>query len=689
MRRLFVLLALAAAITAPHFHAHAQKLKGDEAKVAKERLREVKKDWKGASKADKYRLIQILARQPENTVTKFLLEVVDGDADDAVASWAARAVVNHGDASDHKELLKSFNKAKTPERRAACVRWLGGYGEATPFKQLEKLTLEDEASAEAAVHACADAKCDAGWAVVDMAAQKARHAGARSTACARLLSAGDKRGIAGIAATANVEDAARAAHAAIGGPLEVDAVKAVLEHAKKTRSVKARPHFFGSLLARLTHADAHTAVASDAAALNRVFDVEIGWWLVSVSRAQARLAGVTRWLEDEDREKVLHGLRSLQRLPKPFTGDELKAASDALIPKLASGDDEIAGHALLACITTGACPEIAAAKVAQWISSEKPEHLAAALLAGGKLGLKDHAPRAVALLEDTRWWVVSAALDYLLHVRPADCLKPVFELAKRTDEGRLFAEAIALLCDLTGSDHGDLVNKWEELVGGNPPLQARKLESLRGVPYKKLRSKTTARFYGLEIDSNNLQFAIDRSVSMIMPVTMEPERQDFPDRKADILKRRPEVNRHVRDGYLPRFYVAAAEVHACADNMSPSSRIGITAFNTEQLHSQRIVNSIDERRKLVNWMLSTDPQGGTDIKAALLAIIEKAEADTIVLLSDGEPTSIGILEEVHRVNAFKRLNIHAVSLHEQEYYRHYQQALANREHGQIIDAEPQ
>lgn len=688
MRRLLVLLVMALAIAAPHYLADAQKLKGDDAKVAKERLREVKKDWKTATKADKYRLVNILARQPESSVTKFLLDVVDTDPDDAVAGWAARAVVAHADTDDHKDLLKSFNKAKTPDRRSACLRWLGGYGEGTPFKQLEKLTLEDDASAEAAVHACADAKCDAGWAIVEMAAQKARHAGARSTACARLLAAGDKRGIAGINATANVEDAARAAHAAIGGPLETEAVKAVLEQAKKTKAVKARPHYFGSLLARLTHPDSHAAVAADAAVLNRVFDVEIGWWMVSVSRAQASFSGVTRWLEDEDREKVLHGLRSLQRTPKAYVGDELKSASNALAMKLASSDDEIAAHALLACITTGACPEVAAAKVAQWIDSDKPEHLAAALLAAGRLGLKDHAPRAIALLESTHWWVTSAALDCLLYVRPAECLKPVFQLAQRTNEGRLFAEAIALLCDLTGSDHGDLLNKWEELLATDPPVQPRVRESLRGVAYKKLRGKTTARFYGLAIESTNLQFAIDRSVSMILPVKVEPDRQDFPDRKADILKRRPEVGRHVRDGYLPRFYVAAAEVHACADNMSQSSRLGITAFNTEPSHSERIVNTIDERRKMINWMLSTDPQGGTDIKAALLAIIEKAEADTIVLLSDGEPTSIGILEEIHRANAIKRLNIHAVSLHKDEYYRHYQQALANRECGQIIDAEP-
>ena len=665
----------------------AQKLKGDDAKPAREKLREAKKDWKAATKADKYRLILALSKWPENTVTKFLVDAVNDEADDDVASWAAKAVVQHGDPDDHKELVKAFNKAKTPARRAACVRWLGGYGAQTPFKSLEKLALEDDASAEAAVHACADAATDAGWAVLEMASQKAKFPGARAAACARLLAAGDKRGIAGLAATAGVEDAARAAHFAVGTELETDALKAVLEHARKTRSVSSRPHYFGSLLARLTLIESHKAVLADAAALNRVFDIEIGWWIVSVNRGGAPFSGAARWLDDDDTQKVIHGLRTIQRLPARYEGEELKAASEKLTLKLASDDDNIASHALLACTSTGACPDLAKARVVAWISSETPLRRAAAVLAAGQLGMNEHAGRAIELLDDIHWWVVSAALDCLLRLRPSGCLKPVFELARRSAEGRIFAEAIALLVDLTGVDHGDLLTKWEDVVGGESSIQPRKLDSLRGVPYQHLKQKTAATFYGLEIDSANVQFAVDRSVSMVLPVAREPQRQDFPDRKADILKRRPEVNKLVRDGFLPRFYVAAAELHACVDAMSQSARVGITLFNTEQMHSDRITNGLEERRRLINWMLSTDAQGGTDIKSALLSIVEKADADTIVLLSDGEPTSIGILEEVHRANAFKRLNIHVVSIHKDECYRHYQQALANREYGKIMDAE--
>jgi hypothetical protein len=666
----------------------AQKLKGDEAKAAKERLRDVKKAWKDATKADKYKLLAGLGRWPESSVSRFLLDTVQDDADDEVASWAALALTHHNDPGDHKSLGKLFSKVKTQERRAACIRWLGRYEQDAPIKLLEQVALGDDASAEAAVLAAGDARTEAGDAVLAAAATRGKGAAARVRATALLLSRGDDRGIEGLKSATTLEDASRAAHAAVGTELETDAIKEVLAHAGKAGRLTDRPHFFGSLLARLSHDDSHAEVAKMAGALARTYDVEIEGWHVSVNRAGEPFNGASPLLAEQDAKKQLDGLRMIQRQPRPYSGDELKAADQTLASKLDSASDEIAAHALFACVSTGAAADAATEAVGAWMKSERPIRRAAALLAAGPLGLSAHAPRAIELLRDEQWWVVSAALDCLLHLRPKECLKPVLELAVRLEDGRVFAEALALLRDLTGLDHGDLLNKWQEALAAEVPLVERKLETVRGVPYKRLRQRTAATFYGLELDSTNLQFAVDRSVSMILPVTREPQRPDFESRKADILKRRPEVNRMTRDGFMPRFHVAAAELNAALDAMSQKAQFGITLFNTQQFHSERGPNGIAERRKAFNWMLSTDPQGGTDIQAALLSIIEKAEADTIVLLSDGEPTSIAILEEIHRANAVKRLNIHVVSIHKYEYYRHYMHAMAAREFGRLIDAEP-
>jgi hypothetical protein len=119
----------------------------------------------------------------------------------------------------------------------------------------------------------------------------------------------------------------------------------------------------------------------------------------------------------------------------------------------------------------------------------------------------------------------------------------------------------------------------------------------------------------------------------------------------------------VRDGFLPRFYVAAAELSAALEGMSQAARFGITLFNHEYIERERATNDIETRRNAVNWMLSTDVQGGTDIKAALLEMISRA-------------------------NAVKRVNIMVVSIHQNLHNRHYLDVLATRDHGKIVDAEP-
>jgi HEAT repeat protein len=690
MQRFFGLLIVVAALLITVPGRAADVLKGDEAKDAKERLKDVKKAWKTATKADKLVLLRTLERLPEKSVGHFLEDVVADEVDDLVAERAAYTLVRHGDPEDGEELIKLFKKAATPGRRAACIRWLGAYGEAAPLKDLKRYALDTDECAEAAVSAIADINTEDAWNAVDTVAQTAKQPAARRAAIARLLTRPDKRGVEAMVHCADIEEAAWAAHFAIGTELETDALKRVLEFASLPMKATPgkRPNYFGSLLGRLARDESHAAVRG--AKTDKAYDIELGWWLISHNRAKADYALASGWLKDEDKDDVLNGLRYLQRLPEPLGGDDLKLGQETLKPLLASTDNDIAAHALLTSIATGACRAQAEKLVENWLKDPAPYRRAAALLAAGKAGLSVHLSRAGELLDDECWYVQSAALDCLLNLRVATRAPEVLAYARKQAQGRMFSEAIALLVDLTGQDFGDLLDKWEDWFKANPEFTPapQKLKSLRGVPHRKLKEKTAATFFGLEINSINVQFALDRSVSMVNPVTREPERADYADRKADILKRRPEVGRLVRDGFLPRFYVAAAELSAALDGMSQAAKFGITLFNHEHIDRPRVGNDLASRRDSVNWMLSTDVQGGTDIKAALLSIIEKGEADTILLLSDGEPMSLSILEMISRANAIKRVNIMVVSIHQSLHNRHYLNILATRDYGTIVDAEP-
>lgn len=675
----------------------AEKLKGDDAKPAKERVKDAKRDWKKASKAQKFEILLGLQRYPEAGVTSFLEDAIKDEADDEVALVAAWVMVKHAEPDDIKLLLRLYGRAKTPERRAATLRWLGRYGADAPLKELKRAAEDKDGCASAATEAIAEIATPEAMTALEAVATGGTNADARRVALSRLLAKGDSRGVDALGNAGNLEDAAQAAHFAIGTELETTALKKVLEFARKGMKLApgVRPQFFGSLLVRLTRRESHQAVLDEYNALVRQYEPELAWWLVSCNRGPVKVDTATRFMgagtEDADaRERLLSGLRLLQRMPARLEGADLAAVEAALAPLLEHADDEVVSHAMLTACATGAAASKLEARVAAWLKDEKPLRVAAALLASGRANMSARAAEAVQSLKHATWYVQSAALDALLHLRAPECAPAVLELARTEGEGRLFGECIALLCDLTGQDHGDDLAKWDEWLKANADFKAapRKLEGLRGVDYTRTKQKTGATFYGLEINSLRVQFAIDRSVSMVNPVAREPDRADFADRKADILKRRPEVGRMMRDGFLPRFHVTASETAAALDGLSQKAKFGLTLFNHEFIEYKRVNNDIASRRDAVNWMLSTDIQGGTDIKNALLAIIEKAEADTIVLLSDGDPLSAGILEQIHRANAIKRLNVLVVSVHKLEQHRHYMNALASREGGRIVDAEP-
>lgn len=691
-RATILILAICALCAAFSTVQSADKLEGDARDEARDRLKVIKKSWDEATKAEKFAHLRQLSTLPERKIGNFLEDVMtDDDEDHDVAGRAAWALAMHGDLDDADELEKAFKRAKTAERRAAVIRWLGLFG-AEKMKEISSAALDDDASAEPAVLALTDVGTDEAWDAIEVIAQAGKSAAAKKTAIGLLLEKGDPRGVEVLGNARGLEDAAAAAHFAVGTDLETDALKVVLNFARRSGAVSngKRPHFFGSLLARLTKIESHQAVLSAVGELNRSLDTETGWWLISVNRAPIGAGGVKGWLKDNDKDDILKGLRYIQRLPKPYRGDDLKFANERLAALLDHKDDDIVAHTMFSCVSTGACEDKLGQKIAVWIKNDSPDRRAAALLAAGQSGAKKHADRAVELLKDQSWYVRSAALDCLLRLRPEGGAVHVLELAKTEAAGRIFAECLALLVDLTGEDFGDELKDWKDWLAGNEAYktQARKLDTLRGVPYRRLKSRTGATFYGMEINSANVQFALDRSVSMVNAVRREPERRGFKSRKEDILKRRPEVRRMVRDGFLPRFYVAAAELGAALDGMNQNARFGITLFNHEQMNHDRVQNGIKERREAVNWMLSTDIQGGTDIRKALLEIINSGEPDTIVLLSDGEPMGLSILEMIARENVVKRVDIMVVSIHKELYHRHYLNALATRHYGKIVDAEP-
>ncbi len=672
-----------------------------ESKPIKERLRDIKKAWTKAPRNERLEFLLELSFEAERTVDDFLLDTVEKDLDFDTASEAARCLVMHKNPKDSKDLTKLYNRCKEPQRRSACVRWLGKYGPDAPVGELKGVAISEDASAAAAAQALIDAASSEALKHLDTVAQISKNADARKIAVGGLLKAADKRGLDGISKLTNIEDASFAAHYAIGGELETDSLLEVLKFARKTVNlgIGVRPHLFGSFLVRLTKPASHQALTDAVKELDKSLNAEILWWVLGHSRSTPDLDVASGLLEKEGEDDILWGLRYLQRAPKPLTGDALKEATEALAAHLKSANEKIASHALLAAGACGVRTETVETMIKSWFEDKDPKRRACSLLAIAGLTAPDpaqykleHFNWATKALADENWFVVSAALECLRVIRLPSCPGLVLEAARVQKVQRLFSECIALLIDYTGQDFGDDLKAWGNWLAEHPefiPLEG-KLTTLRGYRYKRSGKQTRATFYGLEIESDNVEFALDRSISMIDPVTREPRRIDFKVRKADVLKRRAEVNRMVRDGFLPRFYVACCEVSAALDGLEADSQFGITLINTESvmMGDKRMVNDPGTRKNAVNWMLSSEVKGGTDIKAALVALCERGDADTVLLLSDGDPLSLALIEQIQRANAVTRVNIEVITLHRKEFSFHYLSSVAKLNAGRIVEAEP-
>lgn len=675
-----------------------------DAKAMRDRLRDIKKAWPKAPKSERLEFLSELRGESENSVDDFLLAVLDAEADLDTASEAARALVAHKVSKDAKNLLRSYSKAKEPLRRAACLRWLGRYGAEAPVAQLKDVAITDDGSAPAAAQALAEAATPDALKHLETVASISKSAEARKWACAGLLTAGDKRGLEPLGKLASIEDAAFAAHFAVGGALETDALREVLKFAAKrvNLGVGVRPHLFASFLARLAKPESHKVMLEAATGLDKSVAPEVTWWVLAYSQGEPDLELALGLLRKEEPDDIIAGLRYLQRAPRPLEGDKLARATAALQPLTKHKEEKVQAHAFLAAATCGVEPgEFWAAATEDWFSSEAPTKLACILLVSARLVAAGKAPMlgaiatANSVAKSESWFVVTAALEFIRVWRFAGFGgqgERVLEVARKWGAGRVFNEAIALLVDLTGQDFGDDLRKWEEWVKANPdfkPVES-KLPTLRGYKPRVTSNKTRATFYGLEIDSTNIEFAIDRSISMIDPVAREPRRPDFKGRKADVLKRRAEVNRMVRDGFLPKFYVATCEVGAALDGLSQSAKFGFTLFNTESvmMGDARMTNDADTRKNAVNWLLSSEVKGGTDIKTALCALCEKGAADTILVLSDGDPLSLGIIEQIQRANVITRVNIEVISLADEAHLKHYLGVVAKLNAGRFVEAEP-
>ncbi len=231
----------------------------------------------------------------------------------------------------------------------------------------------------------------------------------------------------------------------------------------------------------------------------------------------------------------------------------------------------------------------------------------------------------------------------------------IHALAK--SEGHAATELARSLRMFTGQDHGHSGARWRawfEAEGGSfqmPTLaEAERLENERLLRRNAQGELRTASFYGLRIESDHVTFVIDLSGSMNDPANG----------RGSSSKARNKT----------RLDVAKQELRNALSQLLSGVMFNVVTFSSDvsSLEPQLSELNSSSRARALRMLESWTANGGTAIYDGLVRALEDRRADTIYLLTDGEPTMGEVTdpEEIRRriseLCKQRKVRIHGVAI---------------------------
>ncbi|MEM8884924.1 MAG: VWA domain-containing protein, partial [Planctomycetota bacterium] len=275
--------------------------------------------------------------------------------------------------------------------------------------------------------------------------------------------------------------------------------------------------------------------------------------------------------------------------------------------------------------------------------------------------------RALEALRDEAWSVRIAAAESLARARMRDVVEPMIA-AMEKDRNERVRKALGLsLYRITGVNHASWPVGWRrwwdkqgyafavplEAPAWDPPPKSRKATGER---------KSVASFYGINLGSSRVIFLIDASGSMAIE-----------DRK----------------GARARFDVALDELERAFRKLPVGAKTNVIFFSDRIDRWRPKLSEVKPgmRKSIRRTLASRRPDGGTHLYDGFEAAFEDGEVDTIVLLSDGQPSGgkVRFAEDIERAilewNELRRLTIHCVAV---GYHSPMLQRLAAASGGQYV-----
>jgi hypothetical protein len=270
-----------------------------------------------------------------------------------------------------------------------------------------------------------------------------------------------------------------------------------------------------------------------------------------------------------------------------------------------------------------------------------------------RLGMDEHQEFLEAALGNDNWSTRLATLRGMEASRKVQVLGPIIKQMQQ-EEGRMLHEFADTLWRLTGEPFRTRPKAWLawfEENGATATLISDSVLSQRAKEEedRRLMQISRAEFFGIRIRSKRVIFIIDISGSML-----ESLRSEYVGRQGE-----------------PRIDRAKKELKKAVEDLEDGALFNIITFSTgvESWLGEGVVGASSKSRKEAQeWIDLRGALGATNLYDAIQTAFGDKEADTIIILSDGEPTMGaiqdpgGIREAVARFNKNRGIEIHCIAL---------------------------
>jgi len=266
-----------------------------------------------------------------------------------------------------------------------------------------------------------------------------------------------------------------------------------------------------------------------------------------------------------------------------------------------------------------------------------------------------HLPVLFTALEHEDWSTRFTAVQALESMRSAAAVGKLIERLEH-EKGRLRSRIAEALWRLTGKPFEDSTTSWKQWWQAEgskfrvvSPEEFAKAEQEREKRRLAARTQGGAKFFGIRIESHRVLFILDTSGSMLESL----------------------YGRSFGKGGASRIEVAKQELSQAIRNLDEGALFNVMVFSTgvdRWLRSGIAASSEATREEALTWVERLGAAGATNLFDALKLAFSDPDVDTILLLSDGEPTSgeitdpFRIREEVAFWNKHRRVRIDTIAI---------------------------